>query len=83
MGWLVKQVLASLILAVVVVKIADLLFAGIGGIVKGSLFVGVWTALSTGSGMRWFSKTVRGLRQALPADKTILPTDGRRKEKPP
>jgi hypothetical protein len=68
-GWLLKQVFVSLFVAIVVVKIAEMLFAGIGAVVKGSLFVGVWTAISTGSGMHWFSKTVRGLRQALPEDK--------------
>ena len=68
MGWLVSQVVTSMLGAVIVVKILETIFGGILGpaatAVKTGLFVGVWTTITTALGMRGFKKTVRGLRQS-------------------
>ena len=86
MGWLVSQVVASMIGAVIAWKIVDTIVHGILGpmaaaTVKASFFVSVWTAITTGLGMHKFKKAVRGLRRAnkevgerinlLPKDKQL------------
>ena len=68
MKWLVGSTLASLVGAFLVVRIFEYVVGGVTsnavvGATKASLFVTTWTAISTGSGMRAFSKWVRGLRQ--------------------
>ena len=68
MKWLVGSTLASLVGAFLVVRLFEYLSAGaVHGVAasttKASLFVTTWTAISTGSGMRAFSKRVRQLRQ--------------------
>lgn len=62
MGWLVSQVVTSLLGAIIVVKIFDALL-GLASVLKTSLFVGTWTAITAGLGMRGFTKAVRGMRQ--------------------
>ena len=68
MGWLVGQVVSSMLGAVLVVKIFDTIFGSILwpalNAVKTGLFVSVWTAIATSLGLRGFKKTVRGLRQS-------------------
>ena len=85
MGWLIGQVLASMAGAVLLVRIFDVLIGGvIGGAAaaaKTGLFVSAWTAITTGFGMRSFTKTLRGLRRSnkevsdrlntLPKDKRL------------
>ena len=67
MGWLIGYTIASLVGAFFVVRLFEYALAGVAGglagVAKASLFVSVWTAITTGTGMRAFSKTVRGLRQ--------------------
>lgn len=69
MSWLVGYTLASMVAAFVAVRLFDYLLSGVtGGIVhaaRASLFAGVWTAVTTGSGMRGFTQRVRQLRQGL------------------
>ena len=69
MGWLVQQVIASALIAVVAVKIFELVATGIKGsvheIVKPGIFVGVWTAATTASGARALTGAVRNMRQML------------------
>ena len=66
MGWLINQVIASLVGAVIVVKIWELIVGGIIGptahAVKTSIFVSVWTAFTTVTGLRAFTELVRRLR---------------------
>lgn len=66
MSWLVGYVIASMVAAFIVVRLFDYIFSGVvSGLahaVRASLFVGVWTAVTTGSGMRDFSKRLRQLR---------------------
>lgn len=68
MGWLVGYTLASMVAAFVIVRIFDYLVSGaVGGLAhaaRTSLFVSAWTAVTTGLGMRDFTKRVRQLRQA-------------------
>lgn len=70
MSWLVGYTLASMVAAFIVVRIFDHLFSGAaGGLVhaaRAGIFVSTWTAITTGSGMRAFSKRARQLRQLLP-----------------
>lgn len=67
MGWLVGYVIASMVGAFVAVRIFDHIFSGvtgsIAGVARASLFVGVWTAITAGSGMRAFTRRMRQLRQ--------------------
>ena len=66
MGWLVSQVVTSLLGAIIIIKIYDTIVGGIlGPVVKTGLFVSVWTAITAGLGMRSFKKTVHGLRQSV------------------
>ena len=68
MGWLINQVIASLVGAVIVVKIWELIVGGIIGptahAVKTSIFVSVWTAFTTVTGLRAFTELVRRLRHS-------------------
>ena len=67
MGWLVGSTLASLVAAVIVVKLFDYLFAGMAGgfasSVRAGLFVGTWTVVTVKSGMHGVTGQVRQLRQ--------------------
>lgn len=66
MSWLVSLVVTSALVAALVVKIFDVLFNGIIGplavAAKNSLFVGTWTAITTGMGIRDAKKAARKLR---------------------
>ena len=68
MGWLVSLVVSAILGAVILVKIVDVIFHGILGplasAAKTGLFVSAGTAITTGLGMRAFTKAVRNLRQA-------------------
>lgn len=67
-GWLAGYTLASIVTAVIVVKIFDYVFAGMTGSVASSarvgLFVGTWTAVTAKTGIHGFSQKVRQLRQS-------------------
>ena len=67
MGWLVGYILASLVAAVIAVKIFDYVFAGmVGGlanVARAGLFTVTWTAVTVRSGMHGFTSQVRQLRQ--------------------
>ena len=67
MGWLVGATLASLVAAVIVVKVFAYLFAGmVGGLAntaRAGLFVVTWTAVTVKSGMHGFTSQLRQLRQ--------------------
>ena len=68
MKWLVGPTIAGLVGAVVIVHLVDSLSSGAAhgvaaGTARAGLFVGTWTAISTGTGMRGFSRFVQGLRQ--------------------
>lgn len=68
MKWLSGSMIASIVGALLVVRLFEYLSAGaVHGVAasttKASLFVTTWTAITTGSGMRSFSATVRNLRQ--------------------
>ena len=66
MGWLVSMVIMSAFGSATVVKIFKLLFGDILGPLaasaSNSLFVGTWTAITTGLGIRSVKKTARKLR---------------------
>jgi len=66
-GWLLGPTLASMVMALIVVRIFDYLVVGAAsGLVntaRAGLFVGTWTAVTTGSGMRDVAKWARRLRQ--------------------
>ena len=66
MGWLVGYTLASMATSFLVVKIFDYILAGaVGGLVSSArvgLFVGTWTAVTAGAGMRGFSKRIASIR---------------------
>ena len=67
MTWLIAYTIASLVGAFFVVRLFDYVLTGVVGnlvgIVRAGLFVSVWTAITTSSGMRGFTRTVRHLRQ--------------------
>ena len=69
MGWLVGYVIASMVGAFIVVRLFEYLVAGLDGGVVGTaklgLFVGTWTAITVGSGLRGFTKSVCELRHSL------------------
>lgn len=69
MSWLVGYVIASMVVAFVVVRIFEYLVTGASGgvvnIAKLILFVGVWTAITMASGMRAFTGRIRYLRKAI------------------
>ena len=78
LGWLVSQVVMSIVGSVVVVQMFKIIFRDILGpatdAVKTSLFVGVGTAITTALGMRSFKKGVDGLRQVnKEVEKRIAP----------
>ena len=62
MGWLISYTIASLVGALFVVRLFEYLVSSFASIAKVGLFVGVWTAITTGLGMRSFTKMVRQLR---------------------
>ena len=68
MSWLIGYTIASIVGAVFVVRLFDYVFGGfvstISSIARGSLFVSVWTAITTALGMHDFSKTERKLRRS-------------------
>lgn len=67
MSWLVRLTVASMMSAVIVVKIYDVIVGGILGplasAAKKSLFVGAWTSITTALGMHDLKKTARNLRR--------------------
>ena len=69
MSWLVGYVMASMVGAFVAVRIFDHIVAGVvggaAGTVKLGLFVGTWTAITAGSGMRSFTNKVRQARSLI------------------
>ena len=69
MRWLVGPTIASLVGAFLVVRIFEYIFGGaqgaLGNAAKAGLFVTTWTTITTGSGMRDFSKRVRSLREKV------------------
>lgn len=56
LGWLVGYTLASIVAAIIIVRIFDYLFAGATGNIAASarlgLFVATWTVVTTKVGMR-------------------------------
>jgi hypothetical protein len=69
MGWLVGSILASLVAAVIVVKVFDYLFAGMAGglanTARAVLFVVTWTAVTAQAGMHGFTSRIRALRKSI------------------
>lgn len=67
MSWFAGVVVASALVAVIVMRLFDYVFSGLVGsaanATKNGLFVGVWTAVTTYSGMREVAKRIRKLRQ--------------------
>lgn len=68
MGWLLGVTIASALGAFLILGLYDYFFAGLlGGVVAGvarpGLFVGTWTAITTGLGVREVSNKKRQLRQ--------------------
>ena len=68
MKWLSGSMIASIIGAFLVVRLFEYIAGGtVHGVAastaKASLFVTTWTAITTGSGMRSFSASVRQLRK--------------------
>lgn len=67
LGWLFGPTLFSVAAAFVAVRIFDAFFDGVTGTVvntaRSGVFVSAWTAVTTASGMRGFSKRVRKLRR--------------------
>lgn len=67
MRWLFGYVIASLVGSFFVVRIFDYIFAGVVGTAvtaaKAGLFVSIWSAITTGSGMRDVNKRVKQLRR--------------------
>ena len=68
MGWLINQVIASVVLSVIVVKAWEAIVGGIIGpsanAAKTGIFVSVWTAFTTATGLRAFTELVRRLRHS-------------------
>ena len=60
-GWLGWSAVASALIALVLVRIAEQLF-GLIGIASAAVFGGIWTAVTTMVGMRSFNRTARKLR---------------------
>ena len=69
MGWLIGYTLASMVGALIVIRLFDYIFSGLaGGITNAAracLFVITWTAITVVSGLRDFRKRVRQLRQSI------------------
>ena len=67
MGWLLQYALASAAFGYLVMRVYDAIIGSIpdrvATVVRASLFVGVWTAVTTALGMRAFTKGVRALRR--------------------
>ena len=68
MRWLVSLVVASMVGAVLLTKIFEIIFGGILGptlvnAAKNSLFVSAWTAITTGKGMHDIKKGAGNLRK--------------------
>ena len=67
MRWLVSLVVTSVFGAVLVVKIVETIFGGILGpalvATKNSLFVSLWTAITTGKGLHDIKKGAGNLRK--------------------
>lgn len=68
MGWLLGNMIASLVGALLVVRFLEHLFSwmhvgAVAGAVKAGVFVGTWTAITAGSGIRGYTKWVQRLRQ--------------------
>ena len=66
MSWLIGSTMASLVIAFIVVRIFDHIFAGVTGgvshVIRAILFVASWTAVTVGAGMRSISQFTRKLR---------------------
>ena len=66
LGWMTGSIMASLIGALVVVRLIEWLFAGatgaVAGTAKAGAHVGTWTAITASLGLRDFSRRVKGLR---------------------
>ena len=66
MGWLFGSTLASIVTAILAVKIFDYIFAGAtSGVVstaRAGLFVATWTAVTAQAGMHGFSKRIASLK---------------------
>lgn len=67
LGWLVGYTLASIVAALLIVRIFDYIFAGVTGniasVARFGLFVITWTAVTWKAGMHSFTAQVRQLRQ--------------------
>src|SRR3990167_9121947 len=67
LGWLIGPTIASFVAAVIVVKLFDHIVAGatntLLSIVRPSLFVATWTAVTAKLGMHGFTGKVRQLRR--------------------
>ena len=69
MSWLLGYTFASLVGAVLAVRIVEFLFAplvgGIGGAVRVGLHMGTWTAITVSVGMRDFTQRVQRFRRVV------------------
>ncbi len=67
LGWLVGQVMVSILGSIVIVAVVDVLVKSIIGPItnagKNAILVGVGTAITTGLGMVGVKKAARSLRQ--------------------
>lgn len=94
MSWLVGYTIASMVGALFVVRLCEYVLGGavgaIAGVAKTSIFVSVWTAITTASGMRSFTRAVGQLRQRNEEVSRLIGTppeetasiERKRKEKP-
>ncbi len=69
MGWLTSSLMASVVVAVVAVRICEYLFGGVtsglGWGVRYAVFCLTWTAVTTLTGMHGVSKQMRRLKQTM------------------
>ncbi len=63
MGWLVAPIITSLVGAILLVKVWDIIFGGVSGsflgVARAGVFVGTWAAITTASGMRGVNSLTR------------------------
>ena len=66
--WLTGPIIASVVFAMLIVKVWDMVFGGLSsgflGVARAGLFIGTWTAITAASGMRGVNNLTRRLNDS-------------------
>lgn len=82
MNWLLGPIISSIVASILLIKIWNVLSEGVSnaflGVVRGSLFIGIWVAIITAFGMRRVNNLARRINGSAIVKRLRTLTSGER-----